>query len=166
MSYLKTNLTPYELIRLNLKLSSVRFDKVKQIHLEQIPDLLEANILPDGTGILTVDTIKLDSILSGMVDMTLRSEHKTIAIYNATAHPGLAQKAARIISNIGGDVIITANAQDLLKNTRLTGEKSKTLDRLRQIFKPNDIIEPKDKDVISTRAQINLSLGEDYFEQL
>ena len=163
---LKTNLTPYELIRLDLGLFKVRFDKIKQINLENAGDFLQKDKLPDGTEILTADTVRLDSLLSGLIDSAILSEHKKIAIFNATSHPGLAQKAARMIANIGGDVIITSNGQNQLKKSKVVGEQSNTLDRLRQIFTYGDIIDSKDKDLFSSRAEIDLFLGEDYFDRL
>lgn len=166
LSDLKTNLTPYEVMKLNLQFSSVRFDKVKQVDLFAVLDLLQKDQLSDGTDILIVDTIKLDSALPNIIDSNIADERKTIAIFNATDHPGLAQKAARIITNIGGDVIITSNSEKLFKNTQIAGPKSKTLDRLKQIFSLSGIIDSTDKDLVSSRAEINLFLGEDYFEQL
>lgn len=159
LPYLKTDLTPFELMRLKLGLSGVRFDKIKEVNLL---DSLQKEKLPDGTEVLSPDTIKQDSILSDMKDFNLQSEHKTIAIFNSTNYPGLAQKAARLVTNIGGNVIITSNGQKKLKTTVVVGEKSKTLERLRQIFNSGGIIDPKDEDLASSRAQINLFLGEDY----
>ena len=158
---IKTDLTPFELIRLKLGFSSVRFDKVKQINLEEADILLKKELL-DGTKVLILDTVRLDSILNDMIDPLIQSEHKTIAIFNSTDHPGLAQKAARLITNIGGDVIITSNGQNKFQTTRVTGEKSKTLERLKQIFGAGGTIDPQLEDLVSSRAQINLFLGEDY----
>lgn len=162
---LKTDLTPFELIRLKLGLSGVRFDKIKQINLGNTSSLQKMR-LADGTEVLTVDTIRLDSILSNMNDPAIQREHKTVAIFNSTNHPGLAQKAARLITNIGGDVIITSNGQNQLKSTQIVGDKSETLDRLKQIFEASDIITGTNEDLVSSRAQINLFLGEDYFDRL
>ncbi len=165
LPFLKTDLTPLELIRLKSGLSSVRFDKIKQKNLEN-SDLLQEEKLADGTDILIPDTFKLDSMLSSLVDPEIASEHKNIAIFNSTDHPQLAQKAARTITNLGANVIITSNGQNKYKVTYVVGEKSKTLDRLMQIFGSGDIIDPKDGDLILSRAQINVFLGEDYFNRL
>lgn len=165
LSDLKTDLTPFELIKLKIGLSAVRFDKIEQIDLEKSTALGKEQ-LADGTEVLSLDTVRLDSMFSNMTDPTIQLEHKTIAIFNSTDHPQLAQRAARLITNIGGDVIVTSNGQNKFKTTSVVGEKSKTLDRLKQIFGSNDIIYPKDEDLVSSRAQINLFLGEDYYEQL
>ncbi len=162
LPYLKTDLTPFELIRLKMALSGVRFDKIKQINLERETDFFQKEKLADGTDVLTADTVRLDSALSDMIDPVLQLEHKTIAIFNSTNHPQLAQKAARLITNIGGDVIITSNGQDKLKKSQISGEKSKTYTRIKQIFEADDIIDRSNEDLTSSRAQINLFLGEDY----
>lgn len=164
LPFLKTDLTPFELIRLKTALSGVRFDKIEQINLAN-NDLLLPDKLADGTDVLTPDTIKLDSILSNLVDPGIQLEHESVAIFNSTNHPQLAQNAARIITNMGGNVIITSNGQNKYKVSYVAGEKSKTLDRLKQIFGSGDIIDAKDEDLISSRAQINIFLGEDYFNR-
>lgn len=165
LSNLKTDLTPFELLKLKWGMSKVRFDKVWQIDLEK-SEVLDKRKLADGTSIEVADPVKLDAILADFPDPNFQSEHKTIAIFNSTNHPQLAQAAARIITNIGGDVIITSNGQNKFKTTQVMGEKSQTLDRLRQIFGQNGTIDPKDSDLVSSRAQINIFLGEDFFEKL
>lgn len=160
---LKTDLTPVELIRLKIGLSKVRFDKVDRIDLGDSGIALKEK-LPDGTDILSVDTVKLDVLLSEIVDPVIRSEHKTIAIFNSTNHPLLAQKAARLISNIGGDVIIISNGEKSYQKTVISGEKSKTHTRLKQIFGSDGTID-QTSDLASSRAQINLFLGEDFFDR-
>lgn len=163
LPYLKTDLTPFELIRLKMGLAGVRFDKIKQIDLEET-NLFQKDQLADGTQVLIPDQIKLDSVVSQMAEPSLQSEHKTIAIFNSTSHPGLAQKAARVVTNIGGDVIITSNGQNKLAATVVSGEKSKTLERLEQIFGRSGTIDPNLEDLVLSRAQINIFLGEDYFK--
>lgn len=158
LSDLKTNLTVWELLRLDLKLSRVRFDKVEELSLDKL-DVLDKENLPDGTPIFTGDPVKLDSALSDLADPAITSEYKTIAVFNGTSKGQLAVKWARLIRNLGGNVIITGNTEET-KNTKVTGVKSATLKRLQQIFGSTDI---KDSEGTSTsRAQINLLLGEDY----
>lgn len=165
LPYLKTDLTLFELMRLKMGLASVRFDKINHIDLGN-EDVLMKNNLADGTEILDPDIIRLDSLLAASsIDPKIQMEHKTIAIFNSTDHPGLAQKAGRLITNIGGDVIITSNGKNKHKLTGIYGEKSKTLDRLKQIFNVRDTIKATDEDLVSSRAQINLFLGDDYFEK-
>lgn len=158
---LKTDLTPWELIRLKLGVSGVRFDKIKEINLIKL-NVLDKQKLPDGQEVYYGDPVKLDSVLADLADPTLVSEHISIAILNATGVPQLAQKWARLITNLGGNVIITANAPGQLKKTQIQGVQSQTSERLRQIFAIGDKIKPETSNLASSRAQINLILGEDY----
>lgn len=162
---IKTDLTLVELIRLKLGLSGVRFDKIYMIDLEK-SGALSPEKLADGTEILIADPIKLDSQIAGLADPNLKSERKTLAIFNSTNHPQLAQKAARLITNVGGDVIIMANSQLKLEKTQIFGEEGKTLERLKQIFGISGRIDPESEDQVPSRAQINLFLGEDFFRNL
>lgn len=168
---LKTNLTPWELLKLKSGIASVRFDKIKKLDLDQL-DVLDKEKLSDGTEVFTADPVKLDSILGDFADPAVVSEHKTIAVLNATDHPQLAQKWARLITNLGGNVIITGNANSRLLKTQVRGQESATLKRLKQIFELGcqntpkcDNIGPVDEDLVSSRAEINLFLGEDYADK-
>ncbi len=158
----KTNLTLFEMIRLKMGLSSVRFDKINKVDLN-VANVLEKRFLADNTQVYIADPIKLDSLYTDLVDPTIKSEHKTIAVFNTTDHPNLAQKAARLISNIGGDVIIVSNSEKRLRNSQILGDQSKTLERLEQLFVENGKIDPNLEGLASSRAQIDLFLGEDYF---
>lgn len=160
LAALKTDLTVWELIRLKIGIGGVRFDKIRE---KSLTETLDKTNLPDGSVVLTADPVKLDSILADLADPTIVSEHKSIAVFNATNQPLLAQKAARLISNLGGNVIITTNADRVFAKTTLEGVKSATLERLRQIFILDDKISTKE--TVTSRAEINLLLGEDYISK-
>ncbi|MBI2330502.1 LytR C-terminal domain-containing protein [Candidatus Daviesbacteria bacterium] len=164
LSSLKTDLTLWEILQLKISISGVRFDKIKELDLVGL-NILEKENLADGTQVLTADPVKLDSVLSDFVDPTVSLEHKTIAVFNATDHPQFANKWARLVANLGGNVIIISNADKKLDKTKVAGEKSLTLTRLMQIFGSSGRISPSDEDTASSRAQINLFLGEDYFKK-
>ncbi len=169
LSVLKTDLTPLELLRLKFSLSSVRFDKVYKTDLLKL-NVLDKESLPDGTEVYRTDPVKLDSALSDLVDPAIVLEHKTIAVFNATDQPQLAGKWARLITNLGGNVIITSNAKARLSKTQVLGEQSLTLRRLQQVFgnldcqnNPKcDKISTLKEDLNSSRAQINVFVGEDF----
>lgn len=166
LPFIKTDLTPFELIRLKIGLSAIRFDKIKRIDLQTNNSLLPDKLL-DGSDILTPDPIKIDSSISDLADPIIQSERLTIAIFNSTDHPQLAQRAARLITNIGGDVIITTNSDNKTPKSYVAGKESKTLTRLKQIFEPGgDIILKSNEDLVLSRAQINVFLGNDYFDRL
>lgn len=175
LSNIKTDLSPWELIKLKISLSSVRFDKVKSVDFGK-DNILESSKLADGTSVFTSDLVKIDSVLSDFIDPKIRGEALTVAVYNATAHPLLAQKAARLITNIGGNVIITGNSDIKSDKTFVYADTSfgdsATVKRLTQIFNPGclqvscDKINPAELGLSSSRAQINLILGEDYYRKL
>lgn len=162
---LKTDLTLWELIRLQIGFWGIRFDKMEKVDLGSF---LDKQTLADGTQVLTADPVKLDSQLTNMMEPAVTSEHQSIAIFNATDKPGLAQTAARMITNIGGEVIIITNSRSKLKTSRVTGKPSKTLQRLKNIFEclKCDSIDLTMEDLVSSRAQINLFLGEDFIDKL
>ncbi len=164
LSHLKTDLTLMELIRLKLGFSSVRFDKVTSVNLTNL-GVLEKGSLADRTEILTADPNKLDLVLVSLSDPVLKQDHKTVAVYNGAGKPLFAQKWARVISNMGADVIITANAAQTNK-TVVVGEQSDTLKRLKQVFSYKcssdcDKIQKSDEDLSSSRAEVNVKLGSD-----
>lgn len=161
---LKTDLTLMELIRLKFGFSSVRFDKLVNIDLEKRQVLQKSN-LPDGSEVLIADSNMLDLALVDLADPIIKKEHKTIAVLNATQKPFFAQKWARLVANMGGDVIITTNAQKEVDKTIAGGEASKTLERLMQVFniqcRDCDKIIKSDEDFVVSRAQINIKLAPD-----
>lgn len=169
LSKMRTNLTPWELINLKLSLMQVRFDKVKRLDLLNL-NVLEKEFLHDGTQVLISDPIRLDSVLSDFVEPAFQRERLTIAVFNGTDHPQLAQKAKRLITNLGGNVIITATSEKKIEKTYVFGEKSKTFKRLTQIFQRCNSdnscgkINLNDLGLDSSRAQINVVLGEDFFK--
>ncbi|MBI2601122.1 LCP family protein [Candidatus Daviesbacteria bacterium] len=171
LSNVEADLTPWELINLKLIFSGVRFDKVQTIDLKKFK-LLEESKLGDSTPILVADPFKLDSADIDFVDRKIRKEQLGIAIFNATDHPGLAQKAARIVKNIGGNVIVTGNTIKKVKDTQVLtqdDEESETKKRLMQIFTRKCFKDEgcdritDDPEVNSSRAKINIILGEDFY---
>lgn len=164
LSEVKTDLTPIELFKLKMGIASVRFDKISEVNLEDT-GLLDKFSLNDGTPVLVSDPLRLDTLSSELADPKIKMEHKTVAIFNSTSYPGIAQIAARIISNLGADVIIVSNSPDLLSKTKILGEDSKTTSYLKQIFNTSATIEPEES-LPASRAQITVYLGEDFYQSL
>ncbi|MEK7617172.1 MAG: LCP family protein [Patescibacteria group bacterium] len=172
---LHSDLTGFELVRLKLGLLQVRFDRINQIDLEKL-SVLEKQKLADGSEVFIVDPIRLDSVMSDLEDPKIKSENLSVAIFNATEYPLLAAKTKRLITNMGGNVIVTQNAPRKVEksyvdfgSTVVEGEKSKTLDRLKQIFDLGCSKDPKcdkisvaDLGLAASRAQIIVILGEDF----
>jgi hypothetical protein len=150
---ISSDLTPKELVNLAFSLSNIRFDKISEVEIEG----------------------ELESFVSKyFVDTNIRNDQASIAIFNATNTPGLAQKAARVVNNLGGNVIIVTSAENsTLEKSYIYSSPDAPLytkNRLTRIFTPNctessscDILE--DSDITSSRAQINIVLGQDFISK-
>lgn len=168
----QTNLTPLDLLNLLKSLSEVRPDKISSLDLVK-STITESKLLPDNSRVLGIDTVKLDYFIrENMADGNIVDEGVTVAIFNATTHQGLAQEAARIVTNMGGTVTSLSNlepiekSQLILKSEDSQVNQSLTANRLTQIFAPvcqTKKCLSKDDRVISSRAQINIVLGEDFY---
>lgn len=169
----QTNLSPLQTIQLFWSLSQVRKDKIITLDLAQ-SSITESKLLADSSRVLGVDTVKLDYFIrQNMSDQSILEEELSVAIFNGTKIAGLAQQAARMVTNMGGNVLWTGNLEgDLEKSAVVLSREealpadSLTVKRLSQIFAPHCLIEPcqsSDPKVTSSRAQINIILGEDYY---
>lgn len=169
ISDIRSDLTPLELWRLKFHLWQLRFDKVSFLNLSDL-DIFDSVKLADGSTVLVSDPPSLDSVMD-FIDPKIKQEDVSIAVFNATNHPLLAQKAKRFITNIGGNVIIVSNYPQPVNHTQILAEDTDTLtfERLTQIFpscqgEKCDIMsatEIRANEQVSSRAQINIFLGED-----
>lgn len=167
----KTDLNLWDELRLFWGMRGVRFDKLKMIDLGQ-SNITESILLPDGSRSLAFDIVKLDKFIRDQfADSNMVSEGLSVAIFNSTDRSGLAEKAARLVTNIGGRVILTSNSSEKLSKSTITGRKSFTFGRLAQIFAPDclgSLTWLLDKGNVCSgartdpRADIVIILGEDY----
>lgn len=173
----KTNLDALEMTKLWWGIRGVRSDKIKVLDLgqSQITDWI---LLSDGSRALGINQLKLDQYIQDQLkDSKVDGEGLSIGIFNATNYPGLAEKAGRIVTNMGGRVTFTTNMKVHLDKSLVLGNNSYTVNRLAQIFAPQ-CQSPKglagifkksstcvlnNSNVDFTRANINIILGEDYF---
>lgn len=169
---LKSNISTWELFTLGKFMSSVRSDKVISLDLAK-STITESKLLPDSSRVLGIDNIQLDSFIrNNLADAAFIDENATIAILNATDHPGLAQSAARMVTNMGGTVIFMGNTESLQGKSVVinSGQDTKTYritqKRLEEVFAPwcqKDPCISNDPKVVNTRAQIVIVLGEDFY---
>jgi hypothetical protein len=177
----KTDLSAVEYWHLVWGIKGVRPDKVKLTDLGK-NNLTYSLALPDGSKVLGISQVDFDQYVEDRFeDNRLKNEGLSVGIFNATDHPGLAEKAARLITNAGGRVVFTTNSADKQKNNLVVGKPSVTTTRLTQLFAPDCLNQnrslglfkseknqclTKSLNVTSSRADINVVLGEDYFNQL
>lgn len=172
----KTDLNILESVRFWWGVRGVRFDRLKIADLEN-SDLTSWSLLPDGSRGLELDGLKLDQFIqSRFEDFKLKDEGIGIGILNATDHPGLAEKAARAVTNIGGRVILTGNLEERQQKSFILGKNGYTQTRLSQVFAPACIQTSlplglfrsggctlQSESFNFSRADVTIVLGEDYF---
>lgn len=143
---IRTNLGVLEIARTVFYLMGVRSDKIIQLN-------IDSGLLADQTA--------LDRRLSPFfLDEKIAAEHLKIQVLNGSGRSGLAMTAARIVRNIGGEVIRTDNyeRQDLEKGYLLLDSSgSYTASRLARIFGVSDSRPPRSG--AEARANITVILG-------
>ncbi len=168
LSKLNTDLTTLQIIKLFWQLSEVRADKIISLDFLQ-SNVTESKLLADSSRVLGVNTVKLDLFIrKNLADSNILEEGKSIAVFNGTSHPGLTAQVSRVITNLGGNVIIASNAENMLATSQVSfSESSLTALRLAQIYAPNCLPAgclTNDPKLKVSRAQINIILGEDYYK--
>ncbi|MBI4037045.1 LytR C-terminal domain-containing protein [Candidatus Daviesbacteria bacterium] len=161
----KTDLSVVTYLKLWWGMRKVRTDKVKVIDLAD-SNLISKMVLPDGTAAQSLDQKRLDQFIQKqLADTNITSEALSIGIYNTTEHPGLAEQAARLITNMGGRVVFTLSTTEHLKESVILGKPSYTMNLLPRVFqiKCGKKCQTKNSTEDLSQAEINLFLGEDYF---
>ncbi len=82
-------------------------------------------------------SLEVDKIISSLfADLELAKDGKTIEITNATEIPNLGGRLARLITNMGGNVVLITTDNAVKKESAVfyTGKKSYTVDRLAEIL--------------------------------
>lgn len=168
-----SDLTGKDLLSIAGQISTIREDRTKIIDLGS-SSITESQLLPDSTRVLGIDNVKMDLFIrSNLKEASLAQFDGSIAIFNSTDHPGLAQAVAREITNMGGSVSSLGNIENNQKQTKITvsSENLKNTSaflRLAHLFAPDCLkskCEVSDSRVVESRAQINIVIGEDYYRQ-
>jgi hypothetical protein len=184
LSKSKTDLNILEYLKVWWTIKNVRSDKLKIINLEK-SDLTEWLFLPDGSRVITLDPIKMSQFEEGRFeDINIKDEVLSIGIMNATDFPGLAEKAAKIITNLGGRVIFTTNAPEKSGKSMILAKKSYSSEYLSDLLRLScpvpknanllqkipffglnkpDFCALEDNNFDISRADIIIILGEDSF---
>lgn len=177
LSQSKSDLSPLEYSRLWNLIHGIRPDKTETTDLSQ-SNITSWLLLADGSRVLDLNHARMDQFIQeNLVDSKLHDEGLSIGVFNGTEHAGLADKAARMISNMGGRVIFTTNFPIKINETSVFGSgNSYTSKRLAEVLAPRCIrggileIFNRKTDcskllpgIDSSRADINVVVGEDFF---
>ncbi len=125
------------------------------ILLKNIP---EKNIAEDNIT-FGMNESMIDNIVSQLFkDEKIQKDQKTIQIINGTNISGLGNKLARLITNIGGDVILVATSEKVEKKSLIyyIGEQSYTVGRLAEILNFN-LVNSSNLGI----ADVTIIIGED-----
>ena len=174
LTEVRTDLSLKETTDFVFKASKVRADNITAVDFFRT-SITQSKLLPDSSRVLGVDNIKLDTFLKqSLADPTISEEDLTVAVYNGTDHPGLTSEAVRMIGNLGARVTIITNSEDKFVKSGVfinpeegsEIESTQTYKRLVEIFAPNCFKEKcttEDPEIVTSRAAINIVLGEDYY---
>lgn len=171
---MKTDLSLLDASGIFLEISKVRSDKVASLDLAR-SSITESKLLPDSSRVLGLDSVKMDVyIRSNLADDIIQNEGMTVAVFNATQHRGLGSEVAREIINLGVNVVIISDTGQLQEKSLVTSslnnpqqdKNNQTFKRLAQIFATRCLkirCESNDAKITGSRAQINVVIGEDYY---
>jgi hypothetical protein len=174
LTTVKTDLSLKETTDFVFKAGKVRPDNIVSVDFFKT-SITQSKLLPDSSRVLGVDNIKLDTyIKQALSDPTIVDEDLTVAVFNGTDHPGLTGEAVRLIGNLGARVTIISNTDEkfVKSGIYLNPEEgsdtklSQTYKRLAEIFAASCLKQEcttADAEVVSSRAAINIILGEEYF---
>lgn len=161
-SNVHTSLSPLSLARLVWDAKMVRFDKAKSRDLAEY--ITTATI--DDQNYPILDTLQLDSYLKDVLaEPKILADLARVEVENSTTKPGLASLAARVINNLGGDVVYTGNSSDNLVKTKIIayGKKDDTASRLGEVLGAKIEVKKPDE---SARGDIVIKVGIDFFERI
>lgn len=153
-----TNLSSFDVLRLWFLTLSFKKEVIDTVNLSET-NVVTKIVLPDGGEGLTVDQEQFSKLaLQYFADKRIESENLTIEVINGTTVTGLASRAARIITNIGGNVVTTTQSEDKVEKTVVLGKtKSYTASKIAKVF-DGKISDDKIKDA---RADIQVVLGKE-----
>lgn len=161
----KTNFSSWDILRLWWKIRSLKENEYKYLDLKKMV-LTTTQKLPDKSEIYLLDQATFDmKIQKIFIDPAVRLENLTVEILNGTDHPGLAEKAARILTNASISVVSTGNSETKTAKTYFETEKKLSRSRTAAIIEKvlNCARREKTED---RRADVTIIIGEDYFQFL
>lgn len=137
---LKTNLTILDLLRIALSARTIPETSVN-------------------TKIVSEGGLGQDKILDNLIiDSLIERDHQTIQIVNGTDISGLGNRLARLITNIGGNVILVMTDNNPKKKSSITyiDKKTYTVERLRKILGYEVMRDPD-----NAMSDVTIIIGED-----
>lgn len=140
---IKSHLTIADLIRLSIFSGGVNSEKIQE------------------EDVNAGDESKINDIVSNFFkDPTISNEKVSIQITNSTETAGLGNKLAKMISDLGGSVVLVNSSSEKSQKSKIVAqEKSETVNRLSKILGI-----PYEKGKASALSDVIIILGEDKAE--
>lgn len=146
LTSLKTNLTIIDLFKLSISTKNISDSSV------------------DNITIKNENNSNLDQLVENLVvDPLIENDHQTIRVVNATSASGLGGRLAKLITNMGGNVILVVTEDNPKKKSAINflSKKTYTVDRLQKILG----YEIK-KGLNDAMSDITIIIGEDSINSL
>ncbi len=162
----KTNLSKFDLIKIWWDFRNLRLNKINLINLKETNVIKELR-LSDETLVAEVDLSLSDQLVSRLFsDRKVREENLAIGIYNGTDISGLANQAARLVSNFSGQIVKVGDWEEELKECQVRTSKINaqkyTTKKILGLF-PCEFYE---EDANGGETELILILGTDYAQSL
>ena len=166
--HVMTNLTLFDRVRLWFEVRQLRSDQIRFGSLKDqmiISDL----VLADGSIAFSADPSRVEVVVQELFqDEQIRKENLSVRILNGTGKPGLSQRYARFVSNLGAHVVEIGNAERSdVEKTYIITTKPKikdayTTERLAKLLNSSIMEEISDKGL----SDIVIIIGADYWKRL
>lgn len=92
-------------------------------------------VLPDGSTQQELDESKFERILGNAFEVKkVREEALPIAVYNTTKTPALGTRMGRMITHLGGNVLVVGNSTQVVSDTCLITGKKETVKMYTAVF--------------------------------
>jgi len=162
---LQTNLNTLDLVWLWWQVKFTRFDKIQFVNLKET-SALSKYVLADDSQVLSVSQALLDSVCAKLFkNSQFVNEHLNIEVLNGTNKQGLANRVARLITNMGGNVIYIQNSSTTFNRCQISGSSSSlqsfTARRLQTIYGCQLLANNQ-----ISQADLQITVGQDYSQRL
>lgn len=162
----QTDLSKWDILRLWWGVNQIRLSKINVSDLCQ-SQLCEEVILPDGSKIRQLGSDIIDKISANLfADPQIKNEGLSLALLNGTPHYGLANRGARILTNIGSTVLKISDWDNMLSICEIRCPKrmteSYTFKKTQNLFN----CRWQEDDLKKDRVDILLIVGEYYWDRL
>ena len=162
----KSNLDRLNLARIWWQIKKLRLSNITVVSLGQTEASHEVK-LADGSLAIKIDPQRIDQIVKRLFqDNRMANEDLTVAVLNATSHPGLANQGARLISNLGSRVVEIGDwnggGSICQLRTKKSQRKTYSIRKIKNLFH----CRYSGEDLAGHRADIVIILGENYWQKL